>query len=63
MSKIHIFNTPVDLTQESIGNYYANLYNKETGEFVEGRHYEMYSGNAMMDEVSWLKQEGYRVEW
>lgn len=63
MAKIHTFTHPVDLSQESIGNYYANLYNKETGEFVEGRHYEMYSGNAMMDEVYDLKQMGYRVEW
>jgi hypothetical protein len=63
MAKIHRYTTPVDLTQECVGNYYANLYNAETGEFVEGRHYEMYSGNAMMDEVKDLKQCGYRVEW
>lgn len=61
MAKIHRFNTPVDLTQESIGNYYANLY--KGGEFVEGRHYEMYSGTAMMEEVQFLKQSGYEVEW
>ena len=63
MAQIHKFNSPVDLSKESIGNYYANLYNSETGEFVEGRHYEMFSGNAMMDEVKGLKQLGYRVEW
>lgn len=61
MSKIHTFNTPVDLTRESIGNYYVNLY--KDGKFVEGRHYEMYSGTAMMDEVHYLKQRGYTVEW
>jgi len=63
MAKIHRFNTPVDLTKESIGNYYANLYDAKTGEFVEGRHYEMYSGNAMMDEAKDLRQMGYKVEW
>lgn len=63
MAKVHKFNHPVDLSKESIGNYYANLYNVETGEFVEGRHYEMYSGNAMMDEVKFLRTLGYRVEW
>ena len=61
MAKVHRFNTPVDLTQESIGNYYANLYKDD--KFVEGRHYEMFSGNAMMDEVHYLKQIGYKVEW
>lgn len=63
MAKIHTFTHPVDLSKECIGNYYMNLYNAETGEFVEGRHYEMYSGNAMMDEAKWLRQCGYRVEW
>lgn len=29
---------------------------------IEGRHYEMYSGTAMMDEVRDLKQMGYKVE-
>jgi hypothetical protein len=61
MAKIHYFNTPVDLAKESIGNYYANLY--KDGKFVEGRHYEMYSGNAMMDEVKFLRGCGYTVEW
>ena len=63
MSKIHHFKTPVDLSKESIGNYYANLYNAETGKFVEGRHYEGFSGNDMMEVVSYLKRQGYRVEW
>jgi hypothetical protein len=63
MAQIHKFNSPVDISKESIGNYYVNLYDFETGEFVEGRHYEMYSGNAMMDEVKDLKRIGYRVEW
>ena len=63
MSKIRKFKKPVDLSKESIGNYYANLYNVKTGEFVEGRHYEGFSGNAMMEEVRDLKQEGYRVDW
>lgn len=63
MAKIHRFENPVNLNEESIGNYYVNLYDKETGEFVEGRHYEMYSGNAMMEEVSFLKLSGYKVEW
>lgn len=63
MAKIHTFTHPVDLSKESLGNYYMNLYNAETGEFVEGRHYEMYSGNAMMEEASWLRQMGYRTEW
>jgi hypothetical protein len=61
MAKIHRFDTPVDITKESIGNYYANLY--KDGKFVEGRHYEMYSGNAMMDEAKDLRQMGYKVEW
>lgn len=63
MAKIHHFETPVDLTKESIGNYYMNLYDAKTGEFVEGRHYEMFSGTAMMDEAYELRQCGYRVEW
>lgn len=63
MAKIHKFNSPVDLSKESIGNYYANLYNSETGEFVEGRHYEMYSGTAMMEEVRHLRFMGFKVEW
>lgn len=63
MAKIHTFKHPVDLTQESIGNYYMNLYDAKTGKFVEGRHYEMYSGNAMMDEAKYLRQSGYKVEW
>jgi hypothetical protein len=61
MSKIHRFNHPVDLSKESIGNYYANLY--KDGKFVEGRHYEMYSGNDMMDESKHLRSIGYTVEW
>lgn len=61
MAKIHRFETPVDPTQESIGNYYMNLY--KDGEFVEGRHYEMYSGHAMMDEAKDLRRMGYKVEW
>jgi hypothetical protein len=61
MAKIHRFNQPVDLSQESIGNYYMNLY--KDGKFVEGRHYEMYSGNAMMDEAKDLRQMGYTVKW
>jgi hypothetical protein len=63
MAKVHKFSSPVDLTRESIGSYYANIYNDETGVFIEGRHYEMYSGNAMMDEVKELRRLGYRVEW
>ena len=63
MAKIHTFKTPVDLSKESIGNYYVNIYNGESGEFVEGRHYEMFSGNAMMDEVKDLRHMGYKVEW
>lgn len=63
MAKIHKFNQPVDLSKESIGNYYMNLYDAKTGEFVEGRLYEMYSGNAMMDEAKYLRRMGYRVEW
>ena len=63
MAKIHKFNSPVDLSKESIGNYYVNLYDSETGEFVEGRHYEMFSGNIMMDEVKHLKNLGFKVEW
>lgn len=63
MSKIHTFKKPVDLSKESIGNYYVNLYNAKTDKFVEGRHYEGFSGNAMMEEVRDLKREGYRVEW
>ena len=63
MSTIHYFDTPVDIKQESIGNYYMNLYDPDTGEFIEGRHYEMYSGNAMMDEAKWLRSSGYKVEW
>jgi len=61
MSKIHRLDTPVDLTQESIGNYYANLY--KDGEFIEGRHYEMYSGTAMMDKTKHIRMLGYTVEW
>jgi hypothetical protein len=63
MAKIHHFETPVDLTKESIGNYYMNLYDAKTGKFVEGRHYEQFSGTAMMDEAYELRQCGYRVEW
>jgi hypothetical protein len=63
MAKIHKFDSPVDLTKESIGNYYANIYNAETDVFIEGRHYEMYSGNAMMEEVRELRNLGYRVDW
>jgi hypothetical protein len=63
MARIHRFPHPVDLTQVSIGNYYMNLYDAKTGEFVEGRHYEMYSGNAMMDEAKELRQLGYKTEW
>lgn len=63
MAEIYRFTTPVDLKQESIGNYYANLYSTETGLFVEGRHYFQYSGTAMMDEVKDLRRLGYRVEW
>ena len=63
MAKIHRFDTPVDLAKESIGNYYMNLYDATTGEFVQGRHYEMYSGTAMMEEARDLRQCGYRVEW
>ena len=63
MAKVHRFNTPVDLSQERIGNYYANLYDAKTGKFVEGRHYEKFSGAAMMDEVYDLKRMGYKVEW
>jgi hypothetical protein len=61
MAKIHRFNHPVDLSKESIGNYYANLY--KDGKFAEGRHYEMYSGNDMMDEAKHLRSIGYTVEW
>lgn len=61
MAQIHRFNQKVNLNEESIGNYYVNLY--KDGKFVEGRHYEMYSGNAMMEEVSFLKLSGYTVEW
>lgn len=63
MAQIHKFNSPVDLSKESIGNYYVNLYDSETGEFVEGRHYEMFSGNMIMDEVKQLKNLGFKVEW
>jgi len=63
MAQIHKFNSPVVLSKESIGNYYVNLYDSETGEFVEGRHYEMFSGNIMMDEVKHLKNLGFKVEW
>ena len=63
MAQIHKFNSPVDLNKESIGNYYVNLYDSETGEFVEGRHYEMFSGNMIMDEVKHLKNLGFKVEW
>jgi len=63
MAKIYRFDKPVDITQESLGNYFMNLYDGKTGEFVEGRHYEMYSGNAMMDEAHELRQCGYRTEW
>lgn len=63
MAKIHCFKHPVDLSKGSIGNYYMNLYCAETGEFVEGRHYEMYSGNAMMDEAKYARKCGYKVEW
>lgn len=63
MAQIHKFNSPVDLSKESIGNYYVNLYDSETGEFVEGRHYEMFSGNMIMDEVKHLKNSGFKVEW
>ncbi len=41
MAKIHIFNHPVDLSKESIGNYYMSLYDAVTVGLVEGRHYEM----------------------
>lgn len=61
MAQIHRFDKPVDPSKESIGNYYMNLY--KDGEFIEGRHYEMYSGNAMMDEAKDLRQMGYKVEW
>lgn len=61
MAKIHTFKTPVDINNESIANYYANLY--KNGIFVEGRHYEMYSGTSMMDEIYYLKRLGYTVEW
>jgi hypothetical protein len=63
MAKVHHFTQPVDLSKESIGNYYMNLYNAKTGEFVEGRHYEMFSGTAMMEEARDLRQCGYTVEW
>ena len=63
MAKIHRFNHTVDLSKESIGNYYMNLYDAKTGKFVEGRHYEMYSGNAMMDEARDLRRLGYKTEW
>lgn len=62
MAKIHVYDKPVDLTKESIGNYYMNLYDQD-GVFVEGRHYEQYSGNAMMDEAKELRQCGYVVKW
>lgn len=63
MAQIHKFNSPVDLSKESIGNYYVNLYDSETGEFFEGRHYEMFSGNMILDEVKHLKNLGFKVEW
>ena len=63
MAKMHRFTQLVDLSKESIGNYYMNLYDATTGEFVEGRHYEQYSGTAMMDEAYELRRSGYRVEW
>jgi hypothetical protein len=61
MSKINTFNTPVDTSKETMGNYYVNLYKNDL--FVEGRHYEWFSGNSMMDEVRHLKSIGYTVEW
>ena len=62
MSKIITFNTPVDVTKETFGNYFVNLYMGD--EFIEGRNYKGYSGNEMMNEVSELKNiDGFTVEW
>ena len=62
MAKIHIFNTPLDVDKETMGNYFVNIYDS-TGEFVESRHYEWFTGTEMMDEIKDLKKEGYCVEW
>jgi hypothetical protein len=61
MSKVHIFDNPVDLSKERMFNYYMNVY--KDGKFVEGRHYENYSGNAVMDSAIYLRMKGYTVEW
>lgn len=58
------FNAPVEPKWPDYG---CNIY--KDGEFVEGRIYPHYSGNAMMDEVKDLKRyefpvsEGYEVRW
>lgn len=63
MGKIHTYPHPVDLdTVKDFGSYGANLY--KSGEFVEGRIYEMYSGHMMMEEIKELKHiDGYTVDW
>lgn len=58
------FNAPVEPKWPDYG---CNIY--KDGEFVEGRIYPNYSGNAMMDEVKDLKRyefpvsEGYTIDW
>jgi hypothetical protein len=58
------FNTPVSPKWPDYG---CNIY--KDGVFVEGRIYSNYSGNAMMEEMSYLRRfeylvsDGYKIEW
>lgn len=64
---IETLNVPTKAEPFSSMEYVVNVY--KDGEFVLAYRYTGYSGNAMMEEVKYLREskypiaEGYTLEW
>ena len=54
MPKVHQINE-ADIKESSMLDYYVTVRREDTNEFVAGYRYEGYSGNAVMDEVKYLR--------